>query len=209
MNNSDAPRRPGRPSAEEIGEGERRGQILRVAAEHFGRRGYAGVSLGEIAREVGITKAALYHHFSSKQDLYTAAMTQLMDRIEASIRDVATSSRPVDEKIRQLVSLAILHVPAEASLEEILRDSQEHLTATHQTRMATAHDRMLDAWEVLAREGIRTGEFRDFEPRLLAYCFQQTLHAFSGRRGQEAGFGQRPAVVEQVVEFFLHGARGA
>lgn len=207
MNNSDAPRRPGRPSAEEIGEGERRGQILRIAADHFGRRGYAGVSLGEIAREVGITKAALYHHFASKQDLYTAAMTQLMSRIETSIREVAGSDAPIDEKIRLLAELAILRVPGQASLEAILRDTQEHLAPAQRSRMATAHDRMLEAFEVLTREGIRTGDFRPFEPRLLAYCFQQLLHAFSGRRGQEAGFGQRPTVVDQVVDFFLNGAR--
>lgn len=209
MKNSDSPRRPGRPSAEEIGEGERRGQILRVAADHFGRRGYAGVSLGEIAGEVGITKAALYHHFASKQDLYTAAMSQLMERIAARIREVSASSGPVEDKVRRLAELAILHVPSQVSPDAILRDTREHLTAAHRAQIAAAHAQMLDAFEALAREGIRSGDFRQFEPRLLGYCFLQLLHAFSGRRGQEAGFGQRPAVVDQVVELFLNGARHA
>jgi AcrR family transcriptional regulator len=69
----------------------RRAVIERVAAEAFAQKGYDGVSVDEIAVAAGITKATLYDHFDSKQDLYVhllghsaQQMLQFMaDRIEA------------------------------------------------------------------------------------------------------------------------------
>ena len=48
---------------------ERRALILETAASRFEAKGYAGTSVDEIARELGITKAAVYHYWGSKEEL--------------------------------------------------------------------------------------------------------------------------------------------
>ena len=48
--------------------------ILDKSLPLFARSGYAGVSMRDIARAVGISGAALYHHYPDKQSLYVAAM---------------------------------------------------------------------------------------------------------------------------------------
>jgi len=48
--------------------------ILEKSLPLFARSGYAGVSMRDIARAVGISGAALYHHYSDKQSLYIATM---------------------------------------------------------------------------------------------------------------------------------------
>ncbi|WBQ06865.1 TetR/AcrR family transcriptional regulator [Kribbella sp. CA-293567] len=47
-------------------------EIHRAALELFSSRGYEKTSLREIAEQVGITKASLYYHYSSKQELLQA-----------------------------------------------------------------------------------------------------------------------------------------
>lgn len=47
----------------------RRDSIVEAAARLFMARGYAATSVREIAREVGVTEAALYYHFDGKRDL--------------------------------------------------------------------------------------------------------------------------------------------
>lgn len=47
-----------------------RDKILETAARLFSQRGYFGVSMSQIAEEVGITKAALYYHFDGKEEIY-------------------------------------------------------------------------------------------------------------------------------------------
>ena len=48
--------------------------ILNKSLPLFARSGYAGVSMRDIAKAVGISGAALYHHYPDKQSLYVAAM---------------------------------------------------------------------------------------------------------------------------------------
>mgnify|MGYP002232032704 FL=1 len=42
-------------------------RILRTALELFAQNGYLGTSMNDIAGQLGITKAALYKHYASKQ----------------------------------------------------------------------------------------------------------------------------------------------
>jgi len=45
-------------------------QILKEAVKIFAKKGYENTSLEEIAKEVGITKPAIYYHFKNKKELY-------------------------------------------------------------------------------------------------------------------------------------------
>lgn len=62
---------------------KRRELILRAAGRAFGRDGYAGTRLDDVAAAAGVTKPIVYRHFASKQALYLA----LLDRHE---RDLPT-----------------------------------------------------------------------------------------------------------------------
>ena len=48
--------------------------ILEVALDMFSQYGYAGTKLSELATRVGITKAALYKHYKSKEDIWLSAI---------------------------------------------------------------------------------------------------------------------------------------
>ena len=54
-----------------------RAQILDAARELFVEQGYDKTSLREVADSVGVTKAALYYHFRSKEDLFVALLEPL------------------------------------------------------------------------------------------------------------------------------------
>ena len=49
--------------------GNTKERILEVALESFAQSGYLGTSMNDIAKQLGITKAALYKHYTSKQEI--------------------------------------------------------------------------------------------------------------------------------------------
>ena len=55
---------------------QRRLALLDSALEVFARRGYHASSIDDIAREAGVSKALIYEHFTSKQDLYAELLEQ-------------------------------------------------------------------------------------------------------------------------------------
>ena len=57
-------------------------QILLTALELFSQRGFDAVSVSDIAGKLGITKGALYRHYTSKQDIFEK-IVERMYRIDA------------------------------------------------------------------------------------------------------------------------------
>ena len=53
---------------------DRKREIAKVALELFAARGYAGTAMSHVAKASGITKGALYHHFSGKEELFVSAL---------------------------------------------------------------------------------------------------------------------------------------
>ena len=49
--------------------GDTKERILETALELFAQSGYLGTSMNDIAKQLGITKAALYKHYASKQEI--------------------------------------------------------------------------------------------------------------------------------------------
>ena len=45
-------------------------RLLSASAALFAEKGFSAVSMRAIARELGITQAAIYHHFNNKEELY-------------------------------------------------------------------------------------------------------------------------------------------
>src|SRR6202020_1691135 len=56
-----------------------RERILNVALDLFIEKGFDKTSLREIAEQLGVTKAALYYHFASKEDILMALHLRLHD----------------------------------------------------------------------------------------------------------------------------------
>src|SRR4051794_41878216 len=60
---------------------QRRTQLLAVAVEIFGERGFHATSMDEVAEAAGDTKPVLYQHFPSKRALYR----ELLDDVDAQL----------------------------------------------------------------------------------------------------------------------------
>ena len=58
---------------------ERRIRLIQAAIKVFSGKGYEGASVQEIARAASVTKPVLYDHFSSKEELFVAAIEQIRD----------------------------------------------------------------------------------------------------------------------------------
>ena len=56
-------------------------RILDIALELFARNGYPGTSMSDIAKQLGFTKAALYKHYTSKQEILDQ-IVERMDRMD-------------------------------------------------------------------------------------------------------------------------------
>jgi AcrR family transcriptional regulator len=74
--------------------------ILAHAARLFAEHGYEQTSLQDVGDAVGISKAAVYHYFPSKQDMYDAIVVSLLDGLVAHVRAAVEATPDGADPIR-------------------------------------------------------------------------------------------------------------
>lgn len=95
-------------------------KILEEALKLFAKSGYMGTSMNDIASQLGVTKAALYKHYSSKQEILDSIVERMnqMDRErskeyempEGDMEEVIEGYKNIAlEKIKQYTKVQFLH----------------------------------------------------------------------------------------------------
>src|SRR5262245_37120672 len=76
-----------------------RSRIQEVALRLFNENGYEATSLREIADEIGVTKAALYYHFKTKEEIVTSLVDDWVTSIDELTDWVKTQPRTKDGRL--------------------------------------------------------------------------------------------------------------
>lgn len=91
--------------------------ILETALEVFYERGYSRATLVDIAKKIDMTKGAIYWHFKSKVDVFLGLGAFMEEKLEASLADLFTHPRGIDD-IRHLPVRLIKLVAEDAQLNK-------------------------------------------------------------------------------------------
>ncbi|MDX3089615.1 MULTISPECIES: TetR/AcrR family transcriptional regulator [Streptomyces] len=74
-------------------------QMLDAAVRTFGRRGYRGASMDEIADLAGVSKPLVYLYLNSKEDLFTACIRREAAALTAAVRAGVDPTLPADRQL--------------------------------------------------------------------------------------------------------------
>ncbi|QDH13174.1 TetR/AcrR family transcriptional regulator [Formicincola oecophyllae] len=125
---------------------KRRAQIIKGAGKVFLRLGYEGASMSVIAREAGVSKGALYNHFVSKAELFTAFFEDTcrtkLDAIESLPR---TNDVPLQAALEEaaLMLITMLSDAIALGLYRIIVGEAEHFPHLADTFWRYAYARTL------------------------------------------------------------------
>jgi AcrR family transcriptional regulator len=146
---SSGPRR-GRPGYDQA-------TVLRRAIDLFNRQGYDGTSMSDLAKELGLTKSAIYHHVDSREQLLAAALDEalggLTEAIDAAV-DAAPETSAADRlrtAVEQSVRILVDHLPAVTLLLRVRGNSEVELAALARRRVLD--DKLASLVRAAAAEG--------------------------------------------------------
>jgi AcrR family transcriptional regulator len=78
-------------------------RILKIALDLFNEQGFEGTSMREVAERLGVTTAALYYHFPSKDHMLISLVRPILERTDALIASSRSAANSVDAR-RALLS---------------------------------------------------------------------------------------------------------
>jgi AcrR family transcriptional regulator len=122
-----------------------RARIQQIAVELFTEHGYEGTSLREIAERLGVTKAALYYHFKSKEDIIQSLVEDYQGQMDALI-DLARSEPRTAGTRRQILARYVDIVAERDQVFRMLHQNQAVLNtmASAVRTLKTAPRRLVD-----------------------------------------------------------------
>jgi len=77
-----------------LGTTDTRTRLIEAAIDLFTRHSFAGTSLQMIADELGFTKAAIYHHFRTREQLLAAVIEPMLDELRTVVKSAETKRTP-------------------------------------------------------------------------------------------------------------------
>lgn len=157
---------PGTATVNELCATER---ILAAAATLFSEQGYDAVSISTIAERAGVSKANVFHHFTSKDELYFAVVREACrdtERIQAFVNHSGTfPERLADFAAAQLTNMLEQAPVARLILRELLKDGEHRGRELAEKVFGANFARLVE----ILRRGQRDGELRsDLDPAMVA-----------------------------------------
>ncbi|WP_369369816.1 TetR/AcrR family transcriptional regulator [Promicromonospora sp. Populi] len=111
--------------------------ILEVAVAVFNEHGYEATSMGMLAERLGLSKAAIYHHISSKEQLLALALDHALDSLESVLddsRDQGDAVARLSFLLRGAVHVLVRELPSVTLLLRLRGNSEVERAALARRR---------------------------------------------------------------------------
>ncbi|MDB4469810.1 TetR/AcrR family transcriptional regulator [Akkermansiaceae bacterium] len=182
-------------------EGQARNEeVFRTAAELMVQRGYAGTSMGDLAKAVGMTKAGLYHHISNKQDLLFQILLQAMEDLRCEVIEPTKRLPDPEERLREIIRLHVRGLFDHGLEFALLFPERRHLESAQREIIAQQVQDYLSLIREALRELADEGKLQDLDINIAARHILQTIAGIARWYTKDAGVSV-DLLVEQTVNF--------
>jgi AcrR family transcriptional regulator len=182
----------------------RRAAIIDTSAHVFAQRGYHATGIVELCSANDLGKGALYHYISSKEELLAAIHDRVMDEVMAGADRVGAAGGSPSQQLAMLGEelLDVIHRYPDhvwVFLHEFPALTGERAEQFRHRRRE--YERRIEA---VLRAGVRTGEFREVQPRLTAMAWLG-MHNYTYLWLKAGGALTARDVAKPFADIFMRG----
>ncbi|MFQ5730125.1 MAG: TetR/AcrR family transcriptional regulator, partial [Waddliaceae bacterium] len=148
-------------------------RILKVAESLFADKGFSAVSMSTIAKKAKVSKANIYHHFKTKEDLYLAILRQAGDEIAYLLESLNVQRKSAIERLEVfLITHLKILMRQENVTKLLLREVMEGSPKRQRDIVKKGFSKPFSYLVKIIREGQKSGELRaNIDPSVIATMF--------------------------------------
>jgi AcrR family transcriptional regulator len=179
-------------------------QLIADVAERLYRHfGFQKTTVGDIARELGMSPANVYRFFAKKSDLNEAVCMSLLRKIEAEAERIAVSRDTAAQRIRNLIGTIETTLLKQYMGDRKLYDLIE-ASITKKWESGRRHaERMTEILEQIIASGMSSGEFSQGDPKFATRLIDTACIRFRDPR-LIVEFEQEPEpTLDQMISFCI------
>ncbi len=159
------------PDFKTLDKSVRRQKIIDTAADLFQKKGYSSTTLDDVAKELGVSKAALYHYVSSKDELLSIIYAHTVKNIFMGTTEILGMDLPPEEKMRLFVRNHIKNIIIKSLPMFFVFFSEENqLTEKDYQKIRKEKRKYNRILEEIIEKGVSKGVFKKVDARLQSYA---------------------------------------
>jgi AcrR family transcriptional regulator len=190
---------------EPVTETDGRERVLREAHALFLERGFAEVSMQQIANSARMTKAALYYHFRNKEDLFAQVVRREVERFVSGITSELNGIDDFGEQLKRLVTFVFRTSGSDFS--RLIGDFKRHVSSECQQQLRL-EEHARDPLDIMRPYFLRAreaGELRDIDIDHAMMLFFSMVGGLYMISEQKPDFQLTDELAETMVDVYLHG----
>ncbi|MQM26685.1 TetR/AcrR family transcriptional regulator [Glycomyces albidus] len=182
-------------------------EVLRAALELFAEQGYANTSVQQIVQAAGVTKGAMYHYFTSKDDLLFAIYERMLSLQKRRLDEIMAAGGDTESVLRAVCEDVVVTSIDFLPEGTVFFRSQHMLTPERQAEVKRRRREYHDKFAELIVRGQEEKLFRDDVPVsvLIAHFFSD-IHYLPHWYSHE-GPENEAELAAQITELFLRSLR--
>jgi len=181
----------------------RRTEILHSALRAFRARGYHATTLEDIAAQLGMRSAALYHYFPDKEAILYACHREGLAEVERVLADARTRHATARERLAHAIREHV-RVMTDTLEGSALALEMSALSPRHRAEVIAQRDRYERGLRDIVAEGVGSAEFRALDPKLAVFAILGAIN-WVARWYRPDGSMQAPELGTQFADHLIHG----
>jgi AcrR family transcriptional regulator len=158
----------------------RTAEILEAARRVFARAGFSGATVDEIAEEAGVAKGTVYLYFSSKQDLFRAALREGLSELHERSALEMTAEHTTAGRLRAFLEARLRYCSENKDFFRIYYTEFAHLkvrSSPSQPEFQDLYEQQVRVLRSLLDAGVHSGELRPLDTGRAAHLLFEYVRA--------------------------------
>ncbi len=183
-----------------------REQLLEVAARHFAARGYAAVTIRDIADDLGIRQPSIYYHVpGGKQDLYVEVTLRHFERHrEGALAAIGPATDSLEHRLRRFAKWMLSRPPLDIS--RYVNSDYPELSPEAIAKIEPAFERCIfEPLEQIFTQGLSQVRPHLRDPRRLCRVFFSVFESLNAARRFWEGHTREDDAIDWSLKLLLRG----
>jgi len=181
----------------------RRTEILHSALRAFRAHGYHATTLDDIAKQLGVRSAALYHYFPDKESILYACHREGLAEVERILTEVRERYATAEERLAHAIREHV-RVMADTLEGSALAFEVSALSPRHRAEVIAQRDRYERGLRDIVAAGVGKEEFRALDPKLAVFAILGAIN-WVARWYRPDGPVRASELGAQFADHLVHG----
>ncbi len=183
---------------------QRRADIVAQAARLYARHGFLGASVADLAMACDVSKSAIYHYYTSKEDILYDVMISHVRALEEAAAAAMALDAPAQDKLRALARRFMALYVGAADRHKVLLNDLDHLPKPRRAEIVAVQRGLIEAVRTLLAEiapGLRKKSGESFAAAMLFFGAINWTHTWFDAKGSVSA----EALADMAVDVTLGG----